>query len=37
MDYAGKHLTPIMKTIEIDVNEPANTGLVEVKFVESAD
>jgi hypothetical protein len=37
MDYAGKQLTSILGTIEIDVDEPANRGLVEAKFVEGTD
>jgi hypothetical protein len=37
MDYAGKHLVPIEGTIEIEVDEPANRGLVEAKFVEGTD
>jgi hypothetical protein len=37
LDYAGKHLTPVKGTIEIDINELANTGRVVVEFAEGAD
>lgn len=37
LDYAGKHLTPLSGTIDIDVNELANTGKVVAEFVEGAD
>lgn len=37
LDYAGKHLTPVQGTIEIDVNELTNTGQVVAEFVEGAD
>lgn len=37
MDYTGKHLNPIAGTIEIEVDELANKGLVEAKFVEGTD
>ncbi len=37
LDYAGKHLTPVQGTIEIDVNELANTGKVVAEFVEGVD
>jgi len=37
MDYAGKHLTPIRGTIEIEVDERANTGHVQAMFVEGDD
>lgn len=37
MDYAGKHLNPIMGTIEIEVDERANTGQVQGTFVEGGD
>ena len=37
MDYAGKHLVAIEGTIEIEVDEAANSGLVEAKFVEGND
>ena len=36
-DYAGKHLNAVKGTIEIDVNELANTGRVVAEFVEGAD
>ena len=37
LDYAGKRLTSVRGTIEIDVNELTNTGQVLVEFVEGAD
>lgn len=37
MDYAGKRLSSIQGTIEIDVNEIANTGRVHAEFAEGAD
>lgn len=37
LDYAGKHLTPLKGTIEIDVYELPNTGRVVVEFVEGTD
>ncbi|HSF10016.1 MAG TPA: hypothetical protein VLA60_11425 [Nitrospirales bacterium] len=37
MDYAGKHLVAIEGKIEIEVDEAANSGLVEAKFVEGND
>lgn len=37
MDYAGKHLNPVMGTIEIEVDERANTGHVQGTFVEGDD
>ncbi len=37
VDYGGQHLTPVKGTIEIDVNELANTGRVVVEFAEGAD
>ena len=36
-DYAGKHLTPVKGTININVNELTNTGRVVARFVEGAD
>src|SRR5207249_5720377 len=35
--YAGKHLTPVEGTIQIDVNEVTNTGRVVAEFGEGAD
>ncbi len=37
LDYTGKHLTRVKGTIEIDVNEVANTGIVVAEFVEGID
>lgn len=37
LDYAGKQLTRVPGTVDIDVNERANTGLVMAEFVEGAD
>ena len=37
MDYAGKNLVSIEGTIEIEVDEATNSGLVEAKFVEGND
>src|SRR6478672_9446674 len=37
MDYAGKRLSSVQGTIEIEVNEIANTGRVHVEFAEGAD
>lgn len=37
LDYAGKHLIPVQGTIDIDVNERANTGLVTAEFVEGGN
>ena len=37
LDYAGKRLTPVKGTIEIDVNEVTNTGRVLAEFVENTD
>ena len=37
MDYAAKHLTSITGTIDIEVDERANTGHVQATFVEGAD
>jgi hypothetical protein len=37
LDYAGKRLTPVKGTIEIDVNELTNTGRVVAEFVEDTD
>jgi hypothetical protein len=37
LDYAGKHLNAVKGTIEIEVNEVANTGQVVAEFVEGAD
>lgn len=37
MDYAGKRVTPVQGTIEIDVNERINSGQVVAEFSEGAD
>ena len=37
LDYAGKRLSSVKGTIEIDVNEVTNTGRVVAEFVENAD
>ena len=37
LDYAGKHLTPVQGTIDIEVNELTNSGQVVAQFVEGAD
>lgn len=37
LDYAGKRLTPVQGTIEIDVNEVTNSGRVVAEFVEGSD
>lgn len=37
MDYAGKRLKPVQGTIDIDVNERANSGQVIAEFDEGAD
>src|SRR5262245_21822674 len=37
LDYAGKHLLSVQGTIEIDVNELANTGRVHAEFAEGHD
>jgi hypothetical protein len=37
LDYAGKRLTPLQGTIEIDVNELTNAGRVIAEFVEGSD
>jgi len=37
LDYAGRHLTPITGTIDINVNERSNTGQVVAEFTEGAD
>lgn len=37
LDYAGKHLTPVEGSIDIDVNELTNSGQVVAEFVEGSD
>lgn len=37
LDYAGKHLTQVEGTIDIDVNELANRGVVIAEFREGSD
>jgi len=37
LDYAGKHLTPVQGSIDIEVNELTNSGQVIAEFVEGAD
>ncbi|MEO8325585.1 MAG: hypothetical protein ABI618_07030 [Nitrospirota bacterium] len=37
MDYAGKHLNPIVGNMEIEVNERTNIGHVHAEFVDGAD
>ena len=37
LDYAGKRLSSVKGTIEIDVNEITNTGRVVAEFVEDTD
>jgi hypothetical protein len=37
LDYAGKHLSSVQGTIDIDVNELANTGRVQAEFAEGTD
>ena len=37
LDYAGKRLTPVQGTIDIQVNELTNSGQVIAEFVEGAD
>ena len=37
LDYAGKHLTSVQSTIQIDVDESHNTGTVAAEFVEGPD
>lgn len=37
LDYAGKHLSSVQGTIEIDVNDLNNTGKVVVEFSEGND
>src|SRR6266571_7565421 len=37
LDYAGKHLKPVQGTIDIDVDERANTGVVTAEFTEGSD
>lgn len=37
LDYAGKRLVPVKGTIQIDVDERANTGRVTAEFTEGSD
>lgn len=37
LDYAGKHLTAVQGTIDIEVNELTNSGHVVAEFVEGVD
>lgn len=37
LDYAGKHLTPVQGTIEVDVSELGNTGRVVAEFAEGTN
>lgn len=37
LDYAGKRLTPVAGTIDIEVNEVTNSGRVVAEFVEGID
>ncbi|MBI3356896.1 MAG: hypothetical protein HY038_09030 [Nitrospirae bacterium] len=37
LDYAGKHLTPVQGTIDIEVNELTNSGQVVAEFIEGSD
>lgn len=37
LDYAGKRLTPVQGTIDIEVNELTNSGQVVAEFVEGPD
>ena len=37
LDYAGKRLTPVQGTIDIEVNELTNSGQVVAEFVEGGD
>ncbi|MEQ1714755.1 MAG: hypothetical protein ABL907_02005 [Hyphomicrobium sp.] len=37
LDYAGKRLTPVQGTIDIEVNELTSNGQVVAEFVEGAD
>ncbi len=37
LDYAGKRLTTVKGTIDIDVNELTNTGRVVAEFIEGTD
>lgn len=37
LDYAGKYLMPVKGTLDIAVNEVANTGRVEAEFVGGSD
>ena len=37
LDYAGKRLTPLQGTINIEVNELTNSGQVVAEFVEGSD
>jgi len=37
LDYAGKRLTPVQGTIDIEVNELTNSGQVVAEFVEGVD
>jgi hypothetical protein len=37
MDYAGKRLTPVQGTIDIDVNERTNSGQIIAEFAEGLD
>ena len=37
MDYAGKRVTSVQGTIDIEVNEPANSGRVIAEFTEGSD
>ncbi|OQW42481.1 MAG: hypothetical protein A4C66_09385 [Nitrospira sp. HN-bin3] len=37
LDYAGKYLTPVQGTIEIEVNEVLNSGRVIAQFSEESD
>lgn len=37
LDYAGKRLTPVEGTIDIEVNEVTNSGRVVAEFVEGVD
>jgi len=37
LDYAGKHLTPVRGSIEINVNDITNAGVVQAEFAEGAD
>ena len=37
LDYAGKHLTQVQSTIDIEVNELTNSGQVVAEFAEGSD